>query len=139
MQRRCLIGLIACGKAKRTVPAMAKDLYIGSLFQMARRVVELRCREWGILSAKHGLLAPDRVIAPYDMTLQDFTKAEREAWTERTREQIRTKWDQGSILLLAGSRYASAVDGFQNGEVWTPLKGLAIGKQLQMLKRLEGR
>ena len=60
--------VLACGGLKGPVPAAALDLYTGPLFASARTwalSLAPRDRIW-ILSAAHGLIASDLVIAPYD-------------------------------------------------------------------------
>src|SRR3546814_2674569 len=53
----------------RSRPAPARDLYASPWFQKARAYVERQGGAWFILSAKHGLIAPETVIARYDETL----------------------------------------------------------------------
>lgn len=74
------IALVACGKAKLDRAAPARDLYIGNLFRAARAHVEAASYDtWYILSAKHHLVHPDTVIAPYDYRLPKRASV-REAW-----------------------------------------------------------
>lgn len=63
------VFLVACVAAKLDRPAPARDLYASPWFQKARAYVERQGGAWFILSAKHGLIAPETVIAPYDETL----------------------------------------------------------------------
>lgn len=45
----------------------AKDLYMASdYFEKMRAWAEARGNPWYIMSAKHGLLAPNEIIAPYN-------------------------------------------------------------------------
>lgn len=69
------IAIIGCGASKLSESAPARDLYTGNLFRAARDHVEARGLPWLILSALHGLISPDLVIAPYDVTMAE-TKAE---------------------------------------------------------------
>ena len=65
------IGLVSCTKSKRDQAAPPKDLYDESaLFRKARAYVEQNHDGWYILSAKHGVPAPDSdPIEPNDETL----------------------------------------------------------------------
>jgi hypothetical protein len=63
------VALVSCAKAKRTQAAAAADLYVSPLFQKMAAFARATCSRWYILSAKHGLLSPDALIAPYDVTL----------------------------------------------------------------------
>jgi hypothetical protein len=76
------IGLIGCVKVKAQTPKPARELYTSQLFQGRRSVVERTCTEWWILSAEHGLVHPDQVLAPYDTSLKDVGRAERPSWSE---------------------------------------------------------
>src|SRR6266508_6085183 len=60
--------LVSCVSEKRSAPSAARDLYVSSLFRKARAFVEAQHAPWFILSAEHGLVHPDTVIAPYDRT-----------------------------------------------------------------------
>ena len=53
------IYLVACVAAKLDRPAPARDLYTSPWFQKARAYVERQGGQWFVLSAKHGLIAPD--------------------------------------------------------------------------------
>lgn len=62
--------LVGCSKLKRDEPALARDLYDPSdLFRRRRAYAEASGAPWAILSALHGVIPPDRVIAPYDFTI----------------------------------------------------------------------
>lgn len=77
--------LIACGAKKLDHAARAKDIYTGSLFRLARAwAVQSPDGEWGILSAKYGLLHPDDTITPYNKT---WSKAPDE-WVGRVLERM---------------------------------------------------
>lgn len=75
------IGLVSCTRAKVDHETTAKDLYRGLSFISARAIVEEICDEWFILSAKHGLLHPNRLIGPYDVDLREFHRDDLDAWT----------------------------------------------------------
>ena len=77
------IALVGCVKSKRAEPAPVKDLYTSALFRGRRRWVEHTCDRWFVLSAKHGLVEPDDVLAPYDMTLTQLSRVDRRQWSAR--------------------------------------------------------
>ena len=91
------IGLVGCGKSKLSRPAPAKDLYIGPLFRLSRAWVERFCDEWGILSAKHGLVMPNQVVEPYDVSMASLDKDYRRQWTLHTNwllyERFKDLWE----------------------------------------------
>lgn len=57
--------LVGCGADKADTAQPARDLYRSSYFSLKRDVAEL-ADAWYIISAEHGLLAPDRIIEPYN-------------------------------------------------------------------------
>ena len=82
------IGLVGCVKEKRAVIASAGDLYTSTLFSGRRDYVERSCTGWYVLSAKHGLLRPEVMVAPYDESLNDAGRAARRAWSEWVLRQL---------------------------------------------------
>ena len=73
------IILISCSRTKLGHPAAAKDLYTSALFKKARAHAEATGREWFILSAEHGLVAPHEWLAPYERYLPDTSRGFRAA------------------------------------------------------------
>jgi hypothetical protein len=72
--------LVGCVKTKQSVPARAADLYRSELFRRRRAYAESRGVPWFVISAEHGLLHPDDLVAPYDRALADQTAEYRAAW-----------------------------------------------------------
>jgi len=133
------VALVSCVKAKLSIPAPAGDLYTSQLFRALRQYATTRADRWFILSAEHGLLRPEEVVAPYERTLNRMSSPERLDWADRVQRQLLAILPRDTeVLILAGARYREHIDPFlrENGFVVTaPLKGLAIGRQLQWLKR----
>src|SRR5688572_5913247 len=63
------VYLVACVKKKQHGPAAAKHLYVSVWFKNACHYAEASHCPWFIVSAKHGLLAPDEVLMSYEKTL----------------------------------------------------------------------
>lgn len=106
------VGLISCGAEKLPHAAPAAELYVGQYFRLCRTWISSpgRCDEWGILSAKHGLVMPSQVIDPYDLSLAELGEEERRTWAKGVHEQLLTRWGEGAIyLILAGEHYRAAV------------------------------
>jgi hypothetical protein len=119
------IGLVGCGKGKLDHAAPARSLYTGDLFRKASGYCIANYDAWYILSAKHGLLDPDEVIEPYDLSLKNLSAEER----RRVLAQID---DLGltseTFYIHAGERYSEHL--VPHLRYLRPLKGLGIGKQL---------
>lgn len=131
-----MVGLVGCVKGKRQAPTRAADLYTSELFKKRRDHVTRRGLNWFILSAQHGLVTPDEVLAPYDMALKDQSVSYQREWGRRVVTQLAILL--GSLTgmtfeIHAGSAYVQALQAPLTAEgagIATPLKGLAQGQQL---------
>jgi len=96
------LHVVACVSQKHSESMPARQLYRSDWFRKARRYVESWGLPWMILSAEHGLLHPDQVIAPYDRTLSGMSPAERSAWRCRVIEQLCELPRAERVVFLAG-------------------------------------
>lgn len=64
-----MIAVVACGYRKTIEPAPAGELYVGPYVRAAMRWARSVTDRVYILSALHGLVPQDRVLAPYDLRL----------------------------------------------------------------------
>ncbi len=112
----------------------AENLYSSELFFKSRRYAQANYDAWLILSAKHGLLLPGDVIAPYDCKLTTISRKERNALAERVREQAKVTLPTSvEIESLCGNEYDAILN--HAGVRFKPLQkfALPIGKKLQAL------
>ncbi|RZL82965.1 MAG: hypothetical protein EOP32_09370 [Rhodococcus sp. (in: high G+C Gram-positive bacteria)] len=129
--------LVTCVKKKLAVPAAAKDLYISSLFKKQRTYAEGRGIPWFILSAEHGLVAPDNWLAPYERYLPDTPPTYRAAWGAWAVERLDLL--AGPLLgkvveIHAGAPYINAIADHltaKGATVVNRLEGLTMGARLQ--------
>ncbi|HLI44809.1 MAG TPA: hypothetical protein VKU92_10130 [Acidimicrobiales bacterium] len=131
------IGLVGCVKEKSATPRPAADLYTSTLFRGRVRYVRRSCDRWFILSALHGLVDPDAVLEPYDVTLNDASRQERREWNRRVLAQLRDRLgDLGEyeFEIHAGASYRDfgLTDGLTSAgaSVSVPAAGLGFGHQL---------
>jgi hypothetical protein len=124
-------------KEKALTALPAKDLYLSSLFLGRRDYVEHSCNEWWILSALHGVVGPDDVLEPYDLALNDFSRAEKREWSAKVLQAIdlRVSPRRGETFEMhAGADYRlfGVEDGLQNRGclIVNPTEGLRFGNQL---------
>lgn len=136
------VALVACSKLKLEHPCPAVELYSRSaLFKKASEYASANYGNWYILSAKYGLIYPNDLIEPYDVSLNKMKKAEREIWAQNVIEVIKQKIPiENTIYFHCGKLYRHPIiemlerDGYKT-EV--PLEGLEIGEQLSFYtKRL---
>ena len=84
--RWAIPGVLYWEEGDRPVPT--KDLYRSKLIVLARAWVERKAALWFILPARHGVVHPNTVMAPYDETLNNMPVAARRDWTERVKLQM---------------------------------------------------
>ncbi len=129
--------LVSCSKSKLDHPAPARDLYCSPAFQMKRAIIEQSEAAWLILSAKHGLVEPEAVIAPYDLTLNTMGVSARQAWARNVLPHLLKRAKQhGRIVLFAGQKYSEYLTGplaAQGITISEPMRGLRQGEQLAWL------
>ena len=135
--RRPDVVLVGCVKTKRADASAAKDLYKSPLWR-CRRVyaASLGCA-WYILSAKHGLLDPDKRIDPYDRALADLRASARRDWSTRVFDALKSRvpsLDDKVIEIHAGATYIryGLEEGLQDAgaTVHLPLAGIpGVGRQ----------
>ena len=125
------IGLVACGKKKLDKPAPARELYQGDLFKKAAAYCEKNYDKWFILSAKHGLLDPDEVVEPYEMTLNKMTSAQVDAWAQ----EVASRLNGSTYYLHAGKEYQRI--RYYLDKYVIPVPTVGIGKKLKWYKQQE--
>lgn len=135
------IVLVSCVKSKVPYPAPVRTLYRSDWFTKVRRLVEGQDARWFVLSALHGLVPPDKEIAPYELTLNTMGVARRRAWTDEVYRQLEPELDGCKrVVFFAGLNYREFLVGplLRSGlQVDVPMEGLAQGEQLSWLGRHE--
>lgn len=133
------VVFVSCVGKKRTCACPANDIYESAWFLKARVFAERTGHPWYILSAEHGLLHPDTVIAPYEKTLNTMGVRDRRAWAERVAAEIAAELpDLQHATILAGDRYREFLAPMLQArgmQVGVPMQGLRIGEQLSWLGR----
>ena len=132
------VALVSCVKTKQKSSVAAEDMYTSQLFKGMRWYAKQNADVWFILSAEHGVLRPDQVIAPYEFTLKTMPKRDRVAWAERVQRQLFELLPTGAVVVvLAGVHYREGVVPFLESHGFTvevPMTGLKFGQQLHWLK-----
>ena len=144
MRRRLL--LIGGGAQKRAHPARAEDLYTGALFVAQRAYAQASGEPWAILSACHGLVLPDRELAPYNEPLPGLRAQQRTAWARDAVAGL-FLWQYAllssprlavEVEILAGAACADALrhalsERNASARVTEPLRGLRLGHRRRWL------
>lgn len=131
--------LVGCGKRKSPSPCRADELYRGSLFR--KRIEYAKRSGWPyfIVSAKHGLVAPQTPIAPYDLTVAELGTLDLFAWSlgvvQALVSQLSEPFDRRRFLveLHMGSDYAEPIRSLLPAVGincdW-PVRGMSQGEQM---------
>jgi hypothetical protein len=129
------IALISCGKTKRPEASPAADLYTSPLFRMSLRHAVQTCDDLFILSAKHGLVEPQAVLAPYNFTMADMTAAQRVAWGRAVAKRL-GPLGNNTLVIYAGESYIEPIRrAAPTWKIEAPLAGLGLFERLSWLKR----
>lgn len=130
------IALISCSKEKKNYPCSARELYSAStLFSLSYAYAKQRADKIYILSAKYGLVFEDRILEPYNQTLNEMSRAEQLHWAGRVLRALQKECDLTAdhFMILAGNNYCKdLVSSLPNCEF--PLAGMPLGKRMAFLK-----
>ena len=101
------VVLIANGRKQGPAQTFAKQLYPSVWFQSARAYAERWGGRWGILSYRHGIIAPDTILEPYDEH-PPTRRLDQKAWRNTLLED--PFWDTlapatTNLIVLAGHPY----------------------------------
>ena len=131
------IVLLSCTKSKVDHRAPAQELYSAS--PMFKKTLEygksLEPDKMFILSAKHHLVPLNKELDPYDKTLKEMPKDEKEKWGEETMKQMKSAGldlNKDKFIFLTGSEYLKP---FKNHitNLETPMEGRRLGECLKWL------
>lgn len=129
------IVVIPCGGAKLPTPAPASKLYTGSMFQdqLTTALTMVSASQVRILSAKHGLLELDQIVAPYDVKIGD----KETIHTDTLADQLAKLGNEIELEGLLPKAYAAALRQAFQGTLKNHFDGTAgIGYQKQTLKNI---
>jgi hypothetical protein len=132
------VVLISCSKLKRKYPCEARLLYDESaLFKKSLAYAQTVSEEIYVLSSKHGLVALDKIIEPYEETLNDKPSAELAVWGDRVAEQLARRFDtyNTEFIILAGKNYYTPLRAHLP-RMKLPLIGLPLGERMAKLDEL---
>lgn len=135
------VVLIGCVKTKRNRPAPARELFASPLFARRLAYAESVRLPWFILSAKHALVEPDELLAPYDVYLAEQSSAYRTAWGAWVVERLTAvvgPLDGRTVEVHAGAAYLEPLKSplaRYAARVRAPLSGLGVGEQLAWYDR----
>jgi len=139
------VVLLSCTKSKLDHEAPAQELYSASpMFQKTLEYGKsLKPDKMYILSAKHHLVPLDKKLAPYDKTLKEMPKDEKEAWAEETYKQMKSSGlnlEKDNFIFLTGKEYMKPLTKYiPESNIEMPLEGKRFGERLKWLNSQIGK
>lgn len=135
------IVIISCGKSKNKIPkCAAREAYCGRAFLLKKKYAEQSNDSWFILSAKYGLIRPDRLIDPnYDKTVSSNKDIEELATKIKRQVPNYPEFSATKNILFFGPEsYSKALNKAFSGKknILHLTKGLNQGKSQKMIKNL---
>lgn len=133
--------LISCTKKKLDHPAPAKLIYTSTTFRESVRTAELLGIKFSILSAKFGILDPDRIIDPYDVSIKGMDAASKAKWALEVVNQLSHIINDGTnVMFFAGEDYCKPLVHAAEHRSWSfsmPMRGLPLGYRVGFLRQLQ--
>jgi hypothetical protein len=118
--------------------APAEELYSSPLYKAGWAWAKASGEAALILSAKHGILQPRKLVEPYDTYLGELNQQELEALAKGVGSAL-SKFEADEIIVLGGAKYVALVkQAMPNAHVVDPLQGLNIGNRIRWLKQTAG-
>ncbi len=139
--------VVACSKSKikKSGKHKARDLYTGGAFKKSMTFANEICDKTVLISAKHGVISPDKKIAKYDFQMKDIKYDEKYKWKEKRAEELMKLTEKGdTIVFLTPYGYKSGiVSKLKQRKTEWPMRNLRQGLQLrwlnQQLEKLKGK
>jgi len=134
-----IIILVSCGKRKSDVICQAQEMYNSERFMLTKKLITQLEYDWFIVSAKHGLLHPEKTIEPYDVYLGSFSKEEREKWLQSIVDILK-KYDHETMLVIcADNEYSMILSKGLNKlkpSCVYPFPGMTYEEQIDYLRKI---
>ncbi|HEU5139314.1 MAG TPA: hypothetical protein VFT51_05025 [Bacillales bacterium] len=134
------VGLLATARKKQSHPAPVIEFYTSPLFRKSVKYALQSYKRFYFYNAKDGLLLPEQIMEPYNVSIKTFSLEEKKRWAESVVDDLKSYEapDNVTVYLHGGFVYRKFLQpelkryGFHY-EV--PLKGMGIGKQLAWYDR----
>lgn len=135
------IVFLSCTKSKKDKTCPAQELYSESpMFQKTLAYgKKLRPDKMFILSAMHHIVPLEKKLAPYELTLKDMGKEDKQKWGEYVSKQapkLGIDLSKDKFIFLTGSEYSKPLtDYIPEKNMSFPLEGKRFGERLQWLNQ----
>lgn len=133
-----MIVFVGCGSVKKNIACKAGDMYTGSYFKLCMTYAKTLTTDDNIyiLSAKYGVLPLNKVIEPYNKTLNKMNKEEKEKWINMVVTQLHELHitPNTPVTFICGKNYYQSLTNYFTN-ITTPLPGGGMGYQKHFLKQ----
>ena len=133
------VYLISCSSEKKDFKCSAEEMYDSALFEKSLSFARKQQSDDDyikILSAKYYLTDLDQMIAPYDLTLKNFSVQQKKDWANKVYSQILDKYSlqYDRFMFLAGQAYTEYL--MSKFKYKTDiLEGKRIGERMEYLDK----
>lgn len=133
-----MIVFVGCGATKRKKACKAEDMYIGNYFRQCMLYAKTLTKPNNIyiLSAKHGVLPLNKVITPYNKTLNTMSQEEINEWANMVVTQLQELHITPDIpvTFICGKNYYKPLTNYFTN-ITTPLPDGGMGYQIQFMQQ----
>ena len=135
---KSIVLLISCGKRKSDSPCPAREMYNSERFTLLKNLADQLGCDWYIISAKYGLLHPDRVIEPYDLCLTSLTEGCRQTWAREIVNDLKRYNRNTTFVVLANNEYSSLLSSELSAKGYKIIAPFALMTEENIVTYLKG-
>lgn len=126
-----MIVFIGCGATKMKNACKARKMYVGNYVQLCLAYAQTFITQDNIyiLSAKYGVLPLEKVIEPYNKTLNNMNIEEKQDWKNmviKQLEDIGINKDTEVVFICGTNYYTLLEDYFTNYKLPLPKQGIGV-------------
>lgn len=126
-----MIVFIGCGATKMKNACKARKMYVGNYVQLCLAYAQTFTTQDNIyiLSAKYGVLPLEKVIEPYNKTLNNMNIQEKQDWKNmviKQLEEMNISKDTEVVFICGTNYYTLLEDYFTNYKLPLPKQGIGI-------------
>ena len=124
------------------MPSPARDLYQSTLFRGRLAYAEAAGKPWFIMSALYGLVDPDEVVAPYDVSMRQLDRVQRTTLGEDVVEALERRVGSLAGSMVEPSRWQRVRGGdrrvaaLSEGDARSAAAGTWIGKAVAVVQAM---
>ena len=132
-----MIVFIGCGATKMKNACKARKMYVGNYVQLCLAYAQTFTTQDNIyiLSAKYGVLPLEKVIEPYNKTLNNMNIEEKQDWKNmviKQLEDIGINKDTEVVFICGTNYYTLLEDYFTNYKLPLPKQGIGVQQQFMI-------